>query len=392
NGTTDLNVICLNGTNGQAVWTFPVSGYEPKEALELTIPGQTSDVIASQYFGDVYRIDGETGTQVWAYDYGFTGMIQITKIRDVNGDNIDDILVAAFSGGVLCLSGADGQELWTYAMNYQYGVAAVPDLNNDGTDDVISGDQDGTFYCISGTGNPLFFSHTFAGDRIYTVNTLPSIDGNASYELLVGTRDGKVICYSGGLNAVPVELTSFTANNDGNNVTLSWTASTQLNNKGFEIERKTGNEDYRAIGFIKGDGTTTERKSFSYSDKNLKEGKYIYRLKQIDFDGAFKYSNEINIAIAVPNEYYLSLNYPNPFNPSTIINYSLPQKTQVKLVVYDILGSEVKTLVNAEKEAGSYNVTWNGLNNSGQSVSAGIYIYRIQAGEFVQERKMVLLK
>jgi outer membrane protein assembly factor BamB len=177
NGTTDLNVICLNGTNGQAEWMFPVTGYEPKELLELTIPGQTSDVVASQYFGHVYRIDGETGAQVWDYDYGFTGMIQITKIRDINGDNIDDILIAAFSGGVICLSGANGQALWSYPMNYQYGVAAVPDLNNDGIDDMITGDQDGTFYCISGSGDPLFFSHTFAGDRIYTVNALPSIDG-----------------------------------------------------------------------------------------------------------------------------------------------------------------------------------------------------------------------
>ncbi len=392
NGTTNLDVICLNGATGQSVWTFPVSGYEPKELVELPVPGETPDVVSSQYFGSVYRIDGETGTQVWAYNYGFTGMIQIAKIKDLNGDNIDDILIAAFSGGVLCLSGANGQELWTYPMNYQYGVAAVPDLNNDGIDDVVTGDQDGTFYCISGTGNELFFSHTFGGDRINSVNVLPSIDGNASYELLVGTRNGSVVCYSGGLNAVPVELSSFTASAEGNSVSLNWTASTQLNNKGFAVERKYGNEGYNEITFIKGDGTTLEQKSYSYRDKALKEGKYAYRLKQIDLDGSVNYSNEVNVSIEMPSEFGLSQNYPNPFNPATTINFSLPLKSDVKLIVYDILGKEVKTLINGNREAGSYEIKWNGLNNNGQSVSTGIYIYRITAGTFTSEKKMILMK
>ncbi len=343
NGTTDLDVICLNGATGQSEWLFSVSGYEPKELVELPVPGQTPDVVASQYFGSVYRIDGETGAQVWAYNYGFTGMIQIARIKDVNGDNVDDILIAAFSGGVLCLSGATGQDLWAYPMNYQYGVAAVPDLNNDGIDDVVTGDQDGTFYCISGTGSELFFSHTFAGDRINSVNVLPSIDGNASYELLVGTKNGSVVCYSGGLNAVPVELTSFTASAEGNSVNLKWSASTQVNNKGFEVERKYGNEDYQDITFIKGGGTSSKPQEYSYCDRSLKEGKYAYRLKQIDFDGSVNYSNEVYVSVEIPSTFSLSQNYPNPFNPATTINFALPQKSDIKLVVYDILGKEVKT-------------------------------------------------
>ena len=392
NGTTDLDVICLNGATGQPEWTFPVSGYEPKELVELPITGETPDVVASQYFGSIFRIDGETGAQVWQYNYGVTGIIQIARIKDVNGDGTDDILVAAFSGGVLCLSGATGQQLWTYPMNYQYGVAAVPDLNNDGIDDVVTGDQNGTFYCISGDGNQLFFSHTFAGDRINSVNVLPSIDGNASYELLAGTKNGSVVCYSGGLNAVPVELTSFTASVEGRSVNLQWTASTQLNNKGFQIERKSGNADYQAVAFIKGEGTTSEQKTYTYKDQDLEEGKYTYRLKQIDLDGSVNYSNEVNVSVEMPASFNLSQNYPNPFNPSTTINFSLPQKSEVKLIVYDILGKEVKTLINGNREAGSYEIKWNGLNNNGQSVATGIYIYRISAGTFGAEKKMILMK
>jgi len=257
---------------------------------------------------------------------------------------------------------------------------------------MITGDQDGTFYCISGTGSPLFFSHTFGGDRIVTVNALPSIDGNASYELLGGTKNGKVVCFSGGLNAVPVELISFNASLNGVNVTLTWTTASQLNNRGFEIERKSGNGDYQSISFIKGDGTTTEQKSYSYTDKELQEGDYTYRLKQIDFDSSVHYSGLVNVSVKLPAEFNLSQNYPNPFNPSTTINFSLPQKQMVKLIVYDILGKEVKTLVNGEKDAGSYNVQWNGTNNNGVNVSTGIYIYRITAGSFIQEKKMILMK
>ena len=392
NGTTNLNVICLNGATGQSVWTFPVSGFEPKELVELPITGETPDVVASQYFGSIYRIDGETGAQVWQYNYGVTGIIQLARIKDVNSDGTDDILVAAFSGGVLCLSGATGQQLWTYPMNYQYGVAAVPDLNNDGIDDVITGDQNGTFYCISGTGNELFFSHNYPGDRINTVNVLPSIDGNASYELLAGTDNGTVVCFSGGLNAVPVELTSFTASVEGRSVNLQWTASTQLNNKGFQIERKSGNADYQAVAFIKGEGTTSEQKTYTYKDQDLKEGKYTYRLKQIDLDGSVNYSNEVNVSVEMPVSFNLFQNYPNPFNPSTTINFSLPQKSEVKLVVYDILGKEVKTLINGNRDAGSYEIKWNGQNNNGQSVATGIYIYRISAGSFSAEKKMILMK
>jgi photosystem II stability/assembly factor-like uncharacterized protein len=191
---------------------------------------------------------------------------------------------------------------------------------------------------------------------------------------------------------VPVELVSFTGSVEGTSVRLSWVTSSQLNNKGFEVERKQGSESYRALTFIKGDGTTTEQKSYSYTDKGLKEGDYTYRLKQIDFDASFHYSNEVNVSVNQPAEFSLSQNYPNPFNPSTTINFSLAQKASVKLVVYDILGKEVRTLVNSNEAAGTYQVQWNGLNNNGQSVSTGIYIYRITAGDFVQQKKLMFMK
>ncbi len=220
NGTSDLTSYCLNGANGQQVWSFNMTNDEPKEMVELSIPNQTPDVVVAEYFGIIHRLDGETGSEVWSHDLGFAGVIQMTTIPDVNNDGVDDILIASFSSQFNCLSGATGDVLWSYPMNLQYGCAAVPDLNNDGYPDAITGDQDGTFYCVNGDGNEVLFSQSFAGDRIYTVNVMPSIDGNASYELLAGTLNGKVICFSGGLNAVPVELTSFNANVNGSSCNI----------------------------------------------------------------------------------------------------------------------------------------------------------------------------
>ncbi len=387
NGTTDREVIGLNGATGQQLWIFPTQNYEPKEMLELSVPGQTPDVIAAEYFTNVYRIDGETGQVVWTYNPGFTGTIQISLLNDINGDGIDEILIADLSSQMQCISGADGSVLWTYPMAYQYGVAQVPDLNNDGINDVITGDQNGTFYCIEGSGTPLLFSQNFPGDKIYTVNALPSIDGNASSELLAGTYNGKVICFSGGLDATPVELTSFTAAVNYNDVTISWSAASQVNNKGYSIQKRTGNQNYSDISFIKGDGTTTQSKSYNFVDKNVIPGKYTYRLKQTDFDGAVHYSNEVNVDVSVPTEYSLSQNFPNPFNPSTTIKYSIVKDGFVSIKVYDILGREVKTLVNKNQAAGIYSINFNASD-----LPSGVYIYRINSGSFHQSKKMMILK
>ena len=167
-----------------------------------------------------------------------TGVIQMVLIQDVDSDQVPDILIASFAGnGLNCLSGATGLQLWSWQMDYQFGVAAVPDINNDGLQDVLAAARYGNFYCISGKGDSLFFMHSFPGDWMYTVNSMPSIDGNFSYELLAGTRDGKVVSFSGGTVAVPVEFTSFSGFAANGKVILNWSTATEINNSGFEIER-----------------------------------------------------------------------------------------------------------------------------------------------------------
>ena len=129
---------------------------------------------------------------------------------------------------------------------------------------------------------------------------------------------------------VPVELTSITADVIEEGVRLNWQTATETNNKGFEIQRKEmeqGNElnEWESIGFVGGFGTTTEYHTYSFTDNEDLSGVYLYRLKQIDFDGSFKYSDEVEIKVDVPIKFSLEQNYPNPFNPSTTIKYSIPK-------------------------------------------------------------------
>jgi hypothetical protein len=138
---------------------------------------------------------------------------------------------------------------------------------------------------------------------------------------------------------------------------------------------------------VPGFGTTTEPKSYSFIDSKLETGNYNYRLKQIDLDGSFAYSNTINIKIEQPFVFTLDQNYPNPFNPVTSIQYAIANKQFVKLIVYDVLGNEIAVLVNEEKPAGKYEVSWNASN-----LASGVYIYRLQSGLFVSSKKMMLLR
>lgn len=186
---------------------------------------------------------------------------------------------------------------------------------------------------------------------------------------------------------VPVELSSFSANVVNNNVVLNWTTITEKNNSGFEIQRKSEIKDWESLGFVAGRGTTTEPSNYSFNDELTSAGSYSYRLKQIDFNGTFEYSNIVEVDVSPVIEYQLAQNYPNPFNPSTLISFSIAEKSNVVLSVFNILGEQMATLINETKGAGNYQIEFNASN-----FPSGMYVYRLEAGNFIATKKMMLLK
>ena len=198
-------------------------------------------------------------------------------------------------------------------------------------------------------------------------------------------------------NIIPVELTSFTAGLFGQAIILNWTTATETNNSGFEIQKQVGSMqstvgNWETIGFVPGFGTTTEPKLYSFIDENVTTGTYKYRLKQIDFDGTFTYSNEIEVEVDfTPEEFVLYQNYPNPFNPTTTIDFALPEVANVALFIYNMPGEKVAELVNSSLQPGNYSYQWDG-----EKAASGLYFYELKtesvSGGFISIKKMMLLK
>jgi len=206
---------------------------------------------------------------------------------------------------------------------------------------------------------------------------------------------------------LPVELSSFSASVVGNAVKLNWKTETEVNNYGFDIERSLpqplpkegafgtplplgkgqGDGLWTKIGFVNGNGNSNSPKSYTFTDANVLSGKYSYRLKQIDNDGQFEYSKTIEVDLGAPGKFELAQNFPNPFNPETAIRFTLPTAGNVRLTIYNLLGQEVKSLVNAFKEAGTHIINFNA-----SEFNSGVYIYKLEANGITQTRKMTLIK
>ncbi len=205
-----------------------------------------------------------------------------------------------------------------------------------------------------------------------------------------------VILYSSGTtwkgiipgSPLPVELAFFSGVLNGTEIELRWRTETEVNNYGFDIERTKDNSDWLTIGFVEGHGNSNSPKQYNFSDTDINQsGTYYYRLKQIDNDGTYEYSDVVSVEIGVPNNFYLSQNYPNPFNPETRIDFTLPEKQFITIRVYNTLGEQVAELVNEAREAGSYSVIFDASR-----LPSGVYIYRLQTSSFASNKKMTFLK
>jgi photosystem II stability/assembly factor-like uncharacterized protein len=263
----------------------------------------------------------------------------------------------------------------------------------------------GTITAATAQGSNFIYSTLFGaiylsinnGISFSKVDSIP-VSGHVYYDIRIARNGNSVwACGEGGvirkgiIATLPVELTAFTANINNSIVNLNWSSATEKNNRGFEIQRKSSSNDFITVSFVNGNGTSTKTNNYSWSE-NLQPGIYFYRLKQVDFNGTFEYSNSIEV-VAAPQNFILEQNFPNPFNPSTKIRYNIPVESNINIKVFNSLGENVREFILGTRSAGFYDLDFNS-----NGLSSGVYFYTIHSASvdgkqnFSNTKKMILLK
>ncbi len=307
------------------------------------------------------------------------GVINMDMIAwDSNNDNLAEIHTKNIANSVAL---KDSMVM----VNSAYSVGIQPSIINPG----ITASDHASFW--NHGYSAILLIENYYGDfnqYYHTSNDLISHYNFPYFEKCSKLSIGTLALMAKASGVIPVELTSFTGSWDNQNVNLQWQTATELNNYGFEIQKKTGNSGWYSIGFVKGNGTTQSPESYSFSDSKISQpGKYVYRLKQIDNNGSFNYSPVVEMNINPSNGFVLEQNYPNPFNPETKIRFSIPGASYVKLSVYNVVGEEIAVLADGYYEAGYHEVNFKSAN-----FPSGVYLYKIQYDGLVRMKKMLLLE
>jgi photosystem II stability/assembly factor-like uncharacterized protein len=381
------------GQSGRITWT---SNGGSNWNSPATNPAGSNDLYGVSFYNSTNAVAvGLNGLIIKSTDGGnnwtsitTTNTNTLIAVRFLNGSTG----IAVGTGGTV-LRTTDGGDTWT-------STIAISALNvwraisfYDATHGVIAGDGPSIAKTIDG-------GQTWSSLPATDFTNMTFIDGVAFIDQDHGIAAASnntdmqgYIFYT--LNAgLPVELSSFTATAANTVATLQWNTATEVNNYGFEVERRvvesvsSGVVEWSKVGFVTGNGTSNSAHSYKYTDANVATGTYAYRLKQIDNSGTYKYSSEAEVSIAVPKVFALNQNYPNPFNPTTMISFTLAKDGFTTLKIYDILGKEVSTLVNSEMKAGIQNT----VTFDASKLSSGIYFSRLENNGNAQIKKLVLMK
>ncbi len=369
--------IFVGVTNG-GVWrstdfgaTFTQSSLSTVTIVEIKVDKFNSDIIYAG--GSSTSLNGFFISTDGGLTFGAsTNSVNIWEILQTAGN---DLYIATTSSPYPFDKSTDGGLTWTTMSNLG---AAKRGATLDLIEDIYVSGNGGVFKSTDGGTTFINHNFTFSSNKILTYD----------YKIMVcatGSTNGGVWIYTDSL-LIPVELSGFTAVANNGNVELNWQTATELNNSGFEIQRSVNDEAFEKIAFVPGFGTTTEPKAYTYTDENI-SGLIKYRLRQIDFNGTFEYSKIVEVNSLLNPSFELRQNYPNPFNPITNITYLLPSASQVKLTIFNSIGETVDLLVDEIQSEGKYDIVWNA-----ESHPSGIYFYRLEANNFVEIKKMVLMK
>lgn len=248
----------------------------------------------------------------------------------------------------------------------------------------------------------LFCQSTMEFQAGTTIEVTTGADICADNVIINGSYSGTgTVCTTGSL---PVEMSTVAAVASARDVTLHWTTTTEINNYGFVVERRmmssfavqiSDNRSQGAastwiqVGSVSGSGTSSSPREYSFVDKDLLSGRYAYRIKQVDNNGSFTYADAVEIEVGLaPKEFTLSQNFPNPYNPTTTIEFTLPEDGRVVLRLYDATGRQLATLVDEEAVAGRYYR----VKFDASRYSSGIYFYQLESGSRSLVKKMMLVK
>jgi len=377
-GTPTSNHIIFSSTTSPSLNSNFTTNGELLLNKDVNLNGYTITLGSSGYLNEgSYRI------------YGTTGAITTTRtLSNISGENVGGlgaiITTSANMGSTTITRGHSSQGSNSSITRY-YDITPTTNTGLNATL-VFNYNENELNWNIE--SDLKLFKSTNGGTN-WTVQNASTVNTSSNTITQTGL-DGFSRWTAANYNSpMPVELVSFSSTISGRNVKLMWKTAREVNNKGFEIERKIQNGLWINTGFVNGNDNSNEMNEYSYYDNNLNTGKYNYRLKQIDFNGNYKYY-DLNgtVEIGLPAKFSLSQNYPNPFNPSTKIDFELPVESSVSLKVFDLSGKEVMSPVNNETMKAGYHTA---VINSG-GLSSGVYFYRLTAGKFSSVKKMILLK
>jgi len=390
--TTQLGVAV-----NQVCWGANFFDYDNDSDMDLYV----SVSVGSPDYNNVLFENQDDGTFIQVTGIGFDENYESygNAIGDFDNNGYCDVAVFNTNGNMNLYKSSGGTNNWVKII--LNGITT----NKDGVGSKIEyylGNQKYIRYNHCG----ISFASQSSTAQILGIGSPSSIDSIFIYwtsgliDKFYDVASNQILLVEEGETIVPVELTSFTAKANNNEVVLNWSTASETNNSGFEIERRQVftpqssivNMNWNVVGFVPGFGTTTEPKSYSFTDEYLHEGNFQYRLKQIDFDGSFEYSKTVEVSIIKADEFELKQNYPNPFNPNTTISFELANDSQVSLILFDALGQQVSQLINQELEAGGHSI-----NFDASSLKSGIYFYKLRvenkSGTFFEAvKKMIFNK
>jgi hypothetical protein len=374
--------------DGEATWGAPVAtadlaiGWAGANAKKLYITYDETymyvgaEIIASTWQGWSFLIQTKSGggsTDSWSRNITYTH------------SNLPDYILRGHFNSY--------SEFHTWNGSSWNGVTSSYGAANFG-ENITGSDQSGWVegrVLLSAMDNPssaaIQFFITGDNNDHGSFDAVPNDDNSTDWS---GSAAHSDLSQYGSITALPVELISLSTFVNGKKVELAWKTATEINNHGFEIERKqSASGSWEKIGFKEGQGTTNTATDYSFVDNTVTAGKYSYRLKQIDRDGKFEYSKSVEASVGLsPASVELSGNYPNPFNPSTSISFTLGTTGKASLKVYDLLGKEVATIAEGIYNAGELNT----FNFNADRLTSGVYYYQLVSDAKVETRKMLLMK